>query len=114
MVAVTSVIIDRSTSIISTADRTVKPHNRGNCTVDFFSGFFFVCFYITSRISTDKNVIHHPAVKGNFTDIESILDENGVIDAGKLKPIVFDMAASAYWSLGEKVGKAFSDGSKLK
>lgn len=50
----------------------------------------------------------------NVAADESILDENGVIDAGKLKPIVFDMAASAYWSLGEKVGKAFSDGSKLK
>lgn len=55
-----SIIVDRSTGIISTADRTVKSYNRGNCTVDFFCGFFFVCFYIASRISTDINVIHHP------------------------------------------------------
>lgn len=50
----------------------------------------------------------------NVAADESILDENGVIDAGKLKPIAFDGAAAAYWNLGEKVGKAFSDGGKLK
>lgn len=45
---------------------------------------------------------------------EAVLDETGMIDPAKLKPITFDTANGAYWSLGEKVGKAFSDGSKLK
>ena len=45
---------------------------------------------------------------------EAILGEAGMIDPAKLKPITFDTANGAYWSLGEKVGKAFSDGSKLK
>ena len=45
---------------------------------------------------------------------EAILDDTGMIDPAKLKPITFDTANGAYWSLGEKVGKAFSDGSKLK
>ena len=45
---------------------------------------------------------------------EAILDDTGMIDPAKLKPITFDTANGAYWSLGKKVGNAFSDGSKLK
>ena len=37
-----------------------------------------------------------------------------MIDPAKLKPITFDRAARTYWSLGKKVGNAFSDSSKLK
>ena len=44
----------------------------------------------------------------------SILDENGRIDAKKLDPITYDSVTHAYWSLGEKVGQAFSDGKKIK
>jgi len=36
----TSIIVDRSTGIIFTADRTVKPNYGGNSTVDFICGFF--------------------------------------------------------------------------
>ena len=45
---------------------------------------------------------------------EAILDNAGMIDPARLKPITFDPANGAYWSLDKKVGKAFSDGSKLK
>ena len=45
---------------------------------------------------------------------EAILDEAGMIDPAKLKPITFDQVNRTYWSLGRKVGNAFSDGSKLK
>ena len=45
---------------------------------------------------------------------ERILDENGKIDAKKLDPVLFDGATYAYWSIGEKVGRAFSDGKKIK
>lgn len=50
----------------------------------------------------------------NVSADESVLDENGRIDAKKLDPVVFDGATYAYWSLGEKVGNAFSDGKKIK
>ena len=50
----------------------------------------------------------------NISADESILDENGKIDAKKLDPIIYDSVTHAYWNLGEKVGKAFSDGNKLK
>ena len=45
---------------------------------------------------------------------ESVLDENGKIDAKKLDPIIYDSVTHAYWNFGEKVGEAFSDGKKLK
>ena len=50
----------------------------------------------------------------NISADESILDENGRIDAKRLDPIMYDGVTHAYWSFGEKVGRAFSDGMKLK
>lgn len=50
----------------------------------------------------------------NVSAEESILDENGVIDASKLQAISFDPVRNAYLKLGEKVGNAFSDGAALK
>lgn len=44
---------------------------------------------------------------------ESILTD-GQIDIKKLKPIAFDASANTYVALGDVVGKAFSDGLKLK
>ena len=49
----------------------------------------------------------------NVSAEESVLDCNGKIDAKKLDPIIYDSSAHAYWSFGEKVGKAFSDGKKI-
>ncbi len=50
----------------------------------------------------------------NVSAEECVLDENGRIDAKKLEPIIYDSSTHAYWSFGEKVGKAFSDGKKIK
>ncbi|MBQ9767410.1 MAG: polysaccharide deacetylase family protein [Lachnospiraceae bacterium] len=50
----------------------------------------------------------------NISADESVLDENGKIDPKKLQPIVYDGANHTYLVLGEVVGKAFSDGTKLK
>ena len=50
----------------------------------------------------------------NVSADECILDENGKIDAKKLQPIIYDSSTHAYWSFGEKVGKAFFDGKKIK
>ena len=44
---------------------------------------------------------------------ERILTD-GKVDLGKLKPIIFDPSFNAYRVVGEVVGKAFSDGLKLK
>lgn len=50
----------------------------------------------------------------NASADESILDENGKIDAKKLDPIIYDSVTHAYWNFGERVGQAFSDGKKIK
>lgn len=50
----------------------------------------------------------------NVSADESILDQNGKIDAKKLDPILYDAVTHAYWRFGEKVGQAFADGKKIK
>lgn len=45
---------------------------------------------------------------------ECILDENGKIDLEKFHPITYDPVNHTYRKLGEAVGKAFSDGKKIK
>ena len=49
----------------------------------------------------------------NTSADENVLDENGKVDLGQVEPISYDSSAHAYRVLGEKVGKAFSDGKKL-
>ena len=50
----------------------------------------------------------------NVSADERILDKNGKIDLTKFKPICYDCDTHGYYTLGEKVGQAFSDGLKLK
>lgn len=50
----------------------------------------------------------------NVSADESVLGADGKVDLGKVEPISFDSVAHAYRVLGEIVGKAFSDGKKLK
>ena len=50
----------------------------------------------------------------NVSADESILGENGKVDASKLQPITYDSMNHAYLVLGEKVGNAFHDGLTLK
>ena len=49
----------------------------------------------------------------NVSADESVLGEDGKVDLGKVQPISYDSVAKAYRVLGEKVGKAFSDGKQL-
>ena len=50
----------------------------------------------------------------NVSVDDGILDENGKIDLTKFEPICYSCDTHGYYKLGEKVGKAFSDGMKLK
>lgn len=63
------------------------------------------------KINEDGKVIGEIV---NITADESILSEGDSVDATKLDAIIFDPANAAYLKLGEKVGNAFSDGTKLK
>lgn len=64
-----------------------------------------------TKVNEDGNII------GKIVNVSvdaSVLDGDGMVDAGKLAPIIFDPVHSAYHVLGEKVGNAFSDGKALK
>ena len=50
----------------------------------------------------------------NVSADESVLDENGKVDAAKLRPITFDPMYHTYRVLGETVGNAFRDGLALR
>lgn len=50
----------------------------------------------------------------NVSAEERILDDDGKVDPAKLHPIIFDQVHNTYWTFGEKVGKAFKDGLRLK
>ena len=50
----------------------------------------------------------------NISADESVLDSDGKIDAKRLDPIIYDSVSHAYWSFGEKVGRAFTDGKKIQ
>ncbi len=50
----------------------------------------------------------------NASADERILDGNGKIDLTKFQPICYDCDTHGYYTLGEKVGQAFSDGLKWK
>ena len=51
-------IVDRFGGVIPTANGSIKSHDGGYGTVDFFCGFFFVCLYISCWISTDIDAIN--------------------------------------------------------
>ncbi len=45
---------------------------------------------------------------------DKILDEKGKIDLTKFSPICYDCEGHGYYKLGERVGRAFFDGLKLR
>ena len=50
----------------------------------------------------------------NVSADEKILSESGKIDVEKLQPLCYASEVRGYYTLGKKVGEAFSDGLKLK
>ncbi len=65
-------------------------------------------------ISYDKTTC---ALIGEIVNVsvdESVLNEKGKVDVAKLNPITYDSVNHTYMTLGSVVGKAFSDGKKLK
>ena len=62
---------------------------------------------------TERKTTMASTKKGKLP-VPTELDENGKIDAKNLDPIIYDGVTHAYWSFGEKVGQAFSDGKKIQ
>ena len=46
----------------------------------------------------------------NMSADESVLTEDGKIDTGKIGMIFYESFSNSYYKLGEKVGKAWSEG----
>ena len=46
----------------------------------------------------------------NMAADESVLGDNGKIDTGKIGMIFYESFSNSYYKLGEKVGKAWSEG----
>ena len=65
-------------------------------------------------ISYDKETELMTGEIVNICIDESILGENGKVDLSKFKPIAYDSVNHDYVVLGEKIGNAFKDGTKLK
>ncbi len=58
----------------------------------------------------------HTQFIGEIADVkadEAILDQNGLPDINKVKPIIFAPEISMYYGLGDMLGKAFSIGKKF-
>jgi flavin reductase (DIM6/NTAB) family NADH-FMN oxidoreductase RutF len=57
----------------------------------------------------------HTQFIGEIVDIkaeESVLNEQGVADILKVMPLIFDTGQGAYYSVGDRIGKAFSIGKR--
>lgn len=65
-------------------------------------------------VSYDENTCRLVGKIVNLSVDEKVLDENGNVDVKKAQPITYDPFNHNYIALGEIVGKAFSDGAKLK
>ena len=50
----------------------------------------------------------------NMSADESILDEEGNIDLGKLRPVIYNSAKNEYRMVGEKVGTAWGSGKTIQ
>ena len=50
----------------------------------------------------------------NVSAAADVVDEKGIVDVKKLNPLCYASGVRGYYTLGEKVGNAFSDGLQLK
>ncbi len=50
----------------------------------------------------------------NVSADERIVDEGGKINVARLQPVIYDPCNHDYLAIGNNVGKAFSEGNKLK
>jgi flavin reductase (DIM6/NTAB) family NADH-FMN oxidoreductase RutF len=70
---------------------------------------------IECRVLHTMEIGLHTQFIGQIVDIkaeESVLDEEGLVDILKVKPLIFDAGQSAYYGIGERIGKAFSIGKR--
>ena len=68
------------------------------------------------KVIEDKREVYGHHIIGEIVGVladESVLDENGNVDAVKLNAFAFDPFRSGYYAIGEKVGQAWHIGKPL-
>ena len=68
------------------------------------------------RVVEDKMELYGHHILGEIVGVladEDVLDEAGNVDAKKLNALVYDQMQGSYYTIGEKVGKAWSAGVRL-
>ena len=73
-------------------------------------------FALECRVLHTIEIGLHTQFIGEIVDIkadESVLGEDGSLDIGKVKPILFAPGSDAYYGIGVCLGKAFSIGRKI-
>lgn len=69
------------------------------------------------KVVSMREELGHVRIVGEVVNLsadEEILDDNGIIDIGKMDALVYDSPAHAYRVVGERAGSAFLDGEALK
>ncbi len=69
------------------------------------------CRVVDDRMDVCGHLIFGEIV-GVLAD-ESVLDEAGNVDAGRLNALVYDQMQSGYYTIGEKIGQAWETGKAL-
>lgn len=69
------------------------------------------CRVVDDRMDVCGHLIFGEIV-GVLAD-ESVLDEAGTVDAGRLNALVYDQMQSGYYTIGEKIGQAWEAGKAL-
>ena len=70
---------------------------------------------IECRVLHTLEIGLHTQFIGEIVDIkaeESVLDEQGMPDILKVKPLIFGTGQGAYYGIGERIGKGFSIGKR--
>jgi flavin reductase (DIM6/NTAB) family NADH-FMN oxidoreductase RutF len=70
---------------------------------------------IECRVLQTLEIGLHTQFIGEIMDIkadESVLDEHGMTDILKVRPLIFDVGQGAYYGIGDRIGKAFSIGKR--
>lgn len=68
------------------------------------------------RVVEDRMAVYGHQIIGEIVGVlaeQSVLDEKGNVDAAKLNALVYDQMQSGYYTIGEKVGRAWNAGAAL-
>ena len=68
------------------------------------------------RVVEDRMAVYCHQIIGEIVGVlaeQSVLDEKGNVDAAKLNALVYDQMQSGYYTVGEKVGRAWNAGAAL-